>query len=247
MGNEVRWVERMDGMKHNERRAEDCYTFVRGSGKSAEEFTFRISLAHDVSLDEHASDGVNYHKTLRTQCSKEAAFRCGRYFHHGRGVDSDLEEAASLYEWFSEEICPATHSFRCLRRLGSVSLSHYECSTENRVGLCDFEDLVHHHGRTVPRSIVSYLRSPVQIQDTVEIGYGAVSRIGMACDPETQDKFAVKFVALEHFQESALLHEVEARWRLNHPCIARFLGWALLGLSQGGQIHTEFAENRSLN
>jgi serine/threonine protein kinase len=76
---------------------------------------------------------------------------------------------------------------------------------------------------------------------------GASSHVNLAVDPETGKLIAVKYVSATKLDKESFMRQVEALSKLNHPCVLQIIRWAFPVGSQSGEIHTEYAEQRSLN
>jgi serine/threonine protein kinase len=57
----------------------------------------------------------------------------------------------------------------------------------------------------------------------------------------------IKTISQEIFDQHQFCREIEALVHLNHPCILRILGWSPPTHSHSAEIHTEYAENKSLD
>jgi serine/threonine protein kinase len=90
-----------------------------------------------------------------------------------------------------------------------------------------------------------YRTSPVGLAGKELIGTG-----GFGIVTVRQDLTDNRMIAIKHFSNvcsrSGFLREVGIMVKLNHPCVLRIVNWALPEHSIEGEIHTEFASNRSL-
>jgi serine/threonine protein kinase len=78
------------------------------------------------------------------------------------------------------------------------------------------------------------------------IATGGASTVRLHRNPTTGKPIVVKSVPIANAKDGSVLREVEFLVRLNHPCVLRIVGWARPGRTAHSEIHTEFAENRSL-
>jgi serine/threonine protein kinase len=79
------------------------------------------------------------------------------------------------------------------------------------------------------------------------IACGGASAVIKRVDPSSGREIAVKQVRVDGYDQEVFFREIEALNALIHPCIVKMFGWYPLTESGAAEIHTEYAENGSLD
>jgi serine/threonine protein kinase len=95
------------------------------------------------------------------------------------------------------------------------------------------------HGYLLPDELSRVKCGPI-------IGTGEASKVTLESHVGGVGEFAVKHVYAHRLRKTEFFREIETQIKLNHPCILRILGFVIVKTFRGAEIHTEFAENGSL-
>jgi serine/threonine protein kinase len=96
--------------------------------------------------------------------------------------------------------------------------------------------------------LADYVTNPIGSGSGLDIGGGGSSKVRLARDPETRKPIVIKYIPFSDPARDRMtfMREIESLVALNHPCVLRIVHWARPGEKGCGEIHTEYAEEGSL-
>jgi TPR repeat protein len=239
------------GLPKDLRRACDCYKSAAAKGNANAQFNYGFCLQHGLGCPPSLTESLKYYEMSLAGLAgpdESGAFEYGRCLQYGIGFDANLEEASDFFELAvrtdqSKTLC---HSFRCLRGLNRATLRPFRSprSTESKGQNQDYSNTI--RTRTSSQLVSDYVTKPIGLRPGRDIGRGGTSRVRSVRDPRTGTTIAVKYLPCATLDKMRFVREVECLANLNHPCVLRILHWAFPTNSQWAEIHTEYAEQGSL-
>jgi TPR repeat protein len=208
-----------------------------------------VCLQYGLGVEQDVPNSINYYAACAaTDAGGSRVVHYAMCLHYGTAVDVDLDEAASRYESIAidKRSVLSDHAWRCLRGLNKARFSADHFPDFYDVRFRKVQSSTRDRPRKRPTEITDYLSEPVRCETGPIIGKGGSSTVRLVQDPATGEKRAIKIFA-RTFDEKPFFREIEILAQLNHPCVLRLFGWAAAEASAGPQIHTEYAENRSLH
>jgi hypothetical protein len=242
-------------------RASHNYRLAADKGNAAGQKNLGFCLEYGLGVGIDLSESVKYYKMSADQNHPDGAFHYALCLHYGIGVDQDLEEAARYYERASvaRNFPGSRNSFRIRRSQNKAEFSRNQFYELRDASLDVLDRCIserplfiptvlsdYHIVPTVPTKRSSAKRGPI-------IGTGGSSFVTLERRTNGGEKFVIKHLFMTNCDPAQFLRELEALIKLNHPCVLRIQGFVLPNMSECdgvhsefAEIHTEFAENGSL-
>jgi hypothetical protein len=223
--------------------AAHCYKRAAGRGDPAAQMNYGFCREHGLGLEPDLALSASSLGEAMLQGNGFGSAKYGLFVHYGIALGEDMESAIQYYDSAMRDtpLYLSVNSFRCLRALNKLPSDILKAPVAPE--------------QTRRRSVIP-LELRIRIEDLRvsalgltrgnEIGSGGSALVTLESDPITKRQFAVKHIARRK-DANSFAREVKFLVKLRHPCIVRILGWSQPTDAQNGEIHMEYAANRSLS
>jgi hypothetical protein len=244
-------------------RAAEFYRAAANRNDAEGQYNYGFCLQYGFGTGVDLEEAASYYKKSADQKHGCGAFHYGLCIHYGIGVERDVEEAAKYYQLFddchrspaatyyemsskNDTAKPSFHSFRCRRiqMTAEFRLDHLPPLSPLRVQF--LEECISLQSFSASTMISDCLVESRASAGGRVIGTGGAALVTLQENGTDGRKIAIKQITTPVFNPEQFIREVEISVKLNHPCVLRIVGFAMPSESLFAEIHTEYAENGSL-